>query len=266
MLTVAFILSTRRAGSTWLNAVLGSHAPAAGLGEYFRPFESRSHVSCRLCEADGRPECTHLNGIENVPIDDAFAFASRRLGKSVLIDASKLMHWAERFTQNPEIDARLIHLVRHPCGYLESEARRRPDELSATIANEWVMQNQSLENFIHHTGRPTYLASYDLLADFPELYFPPLCAFLGFRYDSRALRYWEFEHHGLGANGANSLYLRGRSVKAFVTGDDAYYDDLASGQTRADVRWKDRMSAREIEAATASPYAALMARRLAIRW
>jgi hypothetical protein len=266
MFTVAFILSTRRAGSTWLNAVLGSHAQAAGLGEYFRPFEMPGHVACRLCEADGLSACSKLHGIETVELEDAYAFAAQRLGKRVLIDCSKQLHWPEYFMYQRKIDARFIHLVRHPCGYVESELRRRPAESAETIAAEWAMQNRNIETFIRDSGRPGYLASYDLLADFPEIYFPGLCRFLGLAYDPDALRYWEFEHHGLGGNGANSLYLRDRTVKEYVTGDDAYYDGLEARPLSADVRWQQRLTAREIAVATASDYAKEMALRLAVSW
>jgi len=266
MLTVAFILSTRRAGSTWLNAVLGSHAPAAALGEYFRPFEMPGHVACRLCEGNGLAECIYLRGIEAVPLTDAYAFASERLGKNVLIDCSKQLHWPQYFMHRPDIDVRFIHLVRHPCGYLESERRRRPGDDVAAIAAEWAEQNRNIDRFSAHHGLPTYLASYDLLADFPEIYMPPLCRFLGFDFEPKALAYWNFEHHGLGGNGASSLYIRDRSVRAYVTGDDAHYARVADHPLAADTRWKRRLGADEIALATSSPYAAEMARRLTVRW
>ena len=266
MITVAFILSTRRAGSTWLNAVLGSHRKTAALGEYFRPFEMPGHTPCRLCEADGLEGCTKLGGIASVAPRDAFAFASDRLGKRILIDCSKQQHWPELFFDDPEIDARFIHLVRHPCGYLESERRRRPDESATVIANEWVDQNRNTELFLRHAGRPSVLASYDLLADFPELYFPQLCRFLGFEYEPAMLRYWEVEHHGLGGNGATALYLRDRKRERFVTGDDAHYADLDTKPLRADDRWKKRLDVADIALATSSGYAKELAVRLAVTW
>jgi hypothetical protein len=266
MLTVAFILSTRRAGSTWLNVVLGSHSAAANLGEYSRPFEDRSHVECRLCEANGLAECTVLGGIEAIAIEYAYTFASARMEKNILIDCSKLIHWAERFMQRPGLDARLIHLVRHPCGYVEGEARRRPEEEPAKFIAEWIEQNTRFDTFIAQSGRPNYLVNYDKLADAPLTEFPALCEFIGFPFEPAALDYWNFEHHGLGGNGANSIYLRNRKVKNYVTGDDEYYADLASRSTAADVRWRNRLPADVCEAAISSDYAQSMARRLEVSW
>ena len=71
-------------------------------------------------------------------------------------------------------------------------------------------------------------ASNERLADEPALTFPALCDFLGFAFEPAALMYWNVEHHGLGGNGACSLYLRGRKVKKFRTGDDAFYATLAA--------------------------------------
>ena len=266
MLTVAFILSTRRAGSTWLNVVLGSHSSTGNLGEYSRPFEDRSHVACRLCEANGLAECTVLSGIETVDADDAFTFASARMGKNILVECAKSIHWAERFIHRPDLDARLIHLVRHPCGYVESEMRRRPEVEPAVFIDEWVVQNGWFDDFMAQSGRPNYLVNYDALADAPLREFPGLCEFIGFPFEPQALEYWNFEHHGLGGNGANSIYLQGRKVRKYITGDDAYYAALASHPIAADTRWRERLPAGVCVTATSSNYARSMAHRLGVAW
>ena len=241
MLTVGFILGTRRSGSTWLNTVLGSHAGTAALGEYSRTFTVPSHIACRLCEAEGLPSCRFLHGIEKVPAESAYEFAAERLNRSILIECSKLLDWPNRFLKCGTIDARFIHIARHPAGYYESERRRRPGDSIEAICAEWIEQNRNIGNYLHTSGRPSMLVSYELLADFPEVYFPPLCRFLGFEYDQRALRYWEFEHHG-------------------------QCPTLLEKPLGADVRWKGTLTPAQITVATASPYAGEMAKRLALRW
>lgn len=259
------ILSTRRSGSTWLNCVLGSHASVANLGEYFRPFENRAHVACRLCEADGLPECRVLHGIASVPVEEAYDFAAARTGKAILVECSKLLHWPLAFVNRPGLDVRFIHLVRNPCGYIESEQRRR-DATTAELIEEWTEQNRYIETFVNNIGRPHVLASYERLADEPDASFPPLCDFLGFSFEPAALAYWNFEHHGLGGNGACSLYLRGRKVQKFRTGDDAFYAALAGQATHADERWRTRLDAHAQHAALTAPYAREMAERLRVNW
>ena len=105
-----------------------------------------------------------------------------------------------------------------------------------------------------------------MLANAPELEFPKLCRFVGFPFEPQALEYWQFEHHGLGGNGANSVYLRDRKVQKYITGDDPYYADLESRPVAADVRWRERLSADVCDAAVSSDYAQSMARRLGVKW
>lgn len=259
--TVAFILSARRSGSTWLNLVLGSHGWAMNLGEYHRPFTMPGHVACRLCEADGLKDCTVLGGIERVARDDAFHFAALRSGKPVLIDASKDLDWCRHFLAVEGIDARLIHLVRHPCGYVESEGRR--SKLSpAELLAEWESVNRGIEAFIAAADVPAMLADYDDLADAPERFVPPLCEFLGHPFEPAALAYWNFPHHGLGGNGAASVYLRKHPNGTFITGDDAFYAGMEERPTAADRRWMERLPRDFCRMAVATPYAGELARRL----
>lgn len=263
--TVVFILSTRRAGSTWLNLVLGSHTWAANLGEYMKIFIDPGHVTCRLCEAEGLAACTVLHGVEQVARADAYAFAAQRLPGRVLVDASKRPEWATLFVGRDHVDARLVHLVRHPAGFVESQRRRTAlsdDELIA----DWERKNAEIDAFVAHSGAPNILVSYEDLADAPERTFPALCDFAGGAFEADALRYWEVPHHGLGANGAASLYLRGRARAEYTTGDDAYYDARVGVPTGSDTRWMQRLPADVVHRAIATPYAQEMARRLGRSW
>lgn len=235
--TVAFILSLQRSGSTWLNLVLGSHSWAANVGEYRRIFTIPGHVVCRLCEADGLSECRLLHGAADVPAEAAYHFAAERLGRDVIVDASKRLDWCARFLERPDLDVRLIHLVRHPCGFVASQGRREPGKSPDDLFREWASGNRAIAEFAGSSGLAHTMCSYDDLADHPETTFPALCRFLGHAYEPGALRYWKFAHHGLGGNGAASLYLRGRRVRNFDTGDDAYYEELLDEDVRSDRRW-----------------------------
>jgi len=264
-ITVVFILSTRRAGSTWLNNVLGSHSWATSLGEYCRPFFDRAHVACRLCEADGLDRCTVLHGIEHVPRGEAFHFAAARTGHRVLVDASKRLDWSADFIGRPDLDVRLLHLVRHPCGYVESEMRRSPEALPDALVDEWDRTNRDIARFIESSGRLTLSASYEALAAEPGRYFPPICEWLGGAYEPRALAYWASPNHGLGANGASSLYLRGRPNKQYITGDDAYYDALFDARrTGVDERWRERLPPEFCRRVVASPRVSQIMHRLGV--
>ena len=106
--------------------------------------------------------------------------------------------------------------------------------------------------------------TYEALAAEPERAFPPLCAWLGGSWEPRALAYWESPCHGLGANGASSLYLRTRPHKHYRTGDDAYYDALfETRRTVVDERWRERLPPEFCRRAVASPEVAEIAAHVA---
>jgi hypothetical protein len=261
-ITVVFILGTRRSGSNWLNLVLGSCSSAYNLGEYGRPWVTPGHVACRLCEADGRPQCTMLHGIETVARKDAFHFAAARSNRRILIDCSRSIEWCREFLGRADIAVRLVHLVRHPCGYVEAEWRREPHLSLDQIFAEWESINLQIDEFLANSGVPHTLACYDDLADVPAEHFPALCRFIGMPWEKAALRYWDFSHHGLGGNGSNSLYLRGRKVINFITADDEFYEDLKHRPLAADCRFRERLPAEFRRRAVIHPYTRSLRERL----
>jgi hypothetical protein len=241
-LTVVFILSGSRSGSTWLSLVLGNHDWAMNLGEYWRFFLPPADGACRFCQAMGAAECSVLYGIDNIRHEDAFHFAAERSGKQVIVDASKRLDWCRQFVDRDDMDIRLVHLVRHPCGYVESEGRRQPEVSHAALLDDWVLLNRRIEEFIAQSGRPSCLVCYDDLADDPKTNFPPLCAFIGHPWNRASLEYWKVPHHGLGGNGAATVYLRKHRPGMGETGDDAFYAGIETRPTTSDTRWRDRLS------------------------
>ena len=71
---VIYIASHLFSGSTWLSYVLGSHPQAATLGEHHRRFEGRRDIDCRHCQLRGLPSCEVLDGINAVPLAEAYSF------------------------------------------------------------------------------------------------------------------------------------------------------------------------------------------------
>jgi hypothetical protein len=262
MLEVGFILSASRSGSTWLNLVLGSHSWSSCLGEYWRPFHIPGFLVCNLCDANGLAECTSLHGIEKVARSEAFHFAAARMRKPVLIDASKRVAWATEFVDRDDIDARLIHLIRHPCGFAESFGRRYVDLSVEQIFDHWEQTNRAITDFIGRVDKPSIMVCYDDLADDPQRYFPPLCSFLGYQWESTSLRFWETAHHGPGGGGASSFFLRGRRRTNYRTGDDAFYEEIKDRPLSADRRWKTRLPTEMCRTLIEQPYARELARVL----
>lgn len=259
---VVFILSANRSGSTWLNLVLGSHSWAANVGEFYRPFLFPGHVICRLCEAEELPSCTVLAGLESVSAERAYHFAAERFGRGCIVDASKRLDWCARFLARDDLSVRLVHLVRHPAGYVASELIRRPHEMPSSLFDEWRRINGEIEEFTAASGRPHMVVAYDDLADAPHEEMPRLCTFAGGEFEPAALEYWRFPHHGLGANGAASLYLAGRKRRNWERSEDAFYEAAKQRPVRADTRWAERLPADECERMLDHPYVAQLRARI----
>jgi hypothetical protein len=241
--TVVFILSEVRSGSTWLSYVLGSHPGVAHLGEYHRPFTYPGHVACRLCEAKGRAECEVLHGIENVPREYAYDFAFERFRQPILCDATKAPEWMANFLGHDRYQVKAVHLMRDPRGWFASQRRREPMSSEAAI-QRWVDTNNQIIDFVAAYRIACCSVFYDELTVRPEQYFPPLSSFIGSHYDRSVLEYWDYEHHGLGGNGA-ALSVIGKYQRANVTtGDDSFYQVRAQKRFH-DARWRTQLSRKE---------------------
>ena len=267
-ITVVFILSASRSGSTWLNLVLGSSSWALNLGEYHRPWDLPGDrgSSCFMCAADGLPDCSLLHGIEHISKRNCFHFASYRSGKRIIIDSSKILDWCSTFLNDDRITKRFIHLVRHPSGYVESDSRRAPHLSHDELLDQWEFENKRISEFTTRYLDSSTLACYDALADEPSTYFPKICSFIGHLWEPEALLYWKFPHHEFAGNGAASVYLRGRKEAFFVTGDDAYYEKISARNVSADTRFRERLSLEFRSKAVAKPYSQRLMRELGVQW
>ena len=242
--TVVFIICEKRSGSTWLSFVLGSHASAVCLGEYYRFFTSMDLAICSLCHGKGKKECEVLYGIHKKKPDEAFDFAFERTKKNILIDNSKETGWADKFLYHDRFQAKLIHLVREPRGWFASE-KRRTEMSVADAMQRWLGNNANIKNFIEKNQAQHMLVFYDDLAREPKRYFPQLCDFIGMPFETTALEYWNFQHHGPGGNGAAYDVIGQYPNSILITGDDKYYQQK-SKQPFYDQRWKKHLNTEQI--------------------
>ena len=232
--------------------VLGSHSWAASVGEFYRPFYIPGHTACRLCEAKGLSECEVLGDISDVPKEHAMHHAAQNFGVNTIIDSSKKIEWVETFRNRTDIEVFVIHLIRHPCGYVASRLRRRDSETPEEALYEWATRNQEIRDFALGFGENAITMSYESLALDTENSFTELTRFIGGKFENQALRYWEFEHHGLGGNGANFAYLKKLPNAVFVTGDQKYYEGISGREHVYDERWRSELDAAVISACASS--------------
>jgi len=237
---VAFIVSTNRAGSTWLSLVLGSHAWASYVGEYSRYWEN-SNLKCNLCVSRGKEDCELFEGVRAIAPEAAHRFAQACTNASVIVDASKTSSWARQSARNGNIDARLIFLYCHPCKYVASVIRRDENSIDGAFS-DWKNQNKKLLSFVKKSPLPAIAVNYEQLAANPERDFPGICKFLwGNDFEKEALIYWQYEHHGLGGTGANSMYLKKYERGLYITNDDNWYNSLYDNPLQVDERWKTEL-------------------------
>jgi hypothetical protein len=243
-----FVLSSPHSGSTWVGYVLGSTSKSAFLGEFYRAWDDQARVPCTLCATRGLDACSVLHGAELLPDIDAFRFAARRTGASVLVDNSKTTSWAAKFINSPELDCRFVHVLKDPRGWIASMKRRHEITLDDALA-EWRRQNASFANFARLAGPKATTVCYDLLALRAKPSWKRLFRFCGLPFEEQALRYWETEHHGFAANGASDALVKtvaGQPPSHFQTGDDVFYE-RNSQQEFYDDRWRESLTKQEQE-------------------
>lgn len=246
--TVAFILSTGRAGSTWVSYVLGSNEKSAFLGEYFRCFSDWDGPDCNYCHAKGFGHCQVLGDLGGVSEDEAFSYAFNRFKKPLIVDCSKNKDWTDRFLGQKSFDIKLIYLIREPRGWYASQKKRHNWTLNEAI-KKWIASNNFIQTYVKEMfskhGIEHFTVFYDDLARWPEKSFGPLFEGLGLAFNERSLDYWNFEHHGPAGNGP-AFNLFGSFANAQVTtGDDAFYKENLYKQYY-DIRWKSELTSEEI--------------------
>jgi hypothetical protein len=229
--TVVFILSSTRSGSTWLALMLGSHSRACYAGELSKMFSSR-RAACALCEE---------RGVHCPVFDDAVAVGSKRIhqralertAKSILIDNSKSLAWAERHLAGDALQRKYVHLLRDPRAVVhawQTHGRAKGIE-------DWVQENDAIGSYIADHRLDHHVVTYDQLAAATGATLRPLCSWLGLDYEAGQVEYWRFEHHGAGRNGATAAFL-----ESYVAPDREFY---AANRRRPfrDRRWREQLDA-----------------------
>ena len=249
-----FITSETRSGSTWLSYMLGTHPQAAHLGEYYRPFLQRGHVSCRLCEGRGLSDCKILGNLSEIPISHAYGFALERYksyGIHTLIDCSKDLAWLDQIilagggSNDGSLPIKVIHLIRDPRGWIASERRRVPMTIDEAI-DRWQQHHRTTQQWIRAKGIPSICISYDQLCLEPERALRKLSKLIGAKQDFSQYEYWNKEHHGLGGNGAALNNLIHSPKATPTTGDDEFYQQKIH-KIFYDLRWKSETDSNQLD-------------------
>jgi hypothetical protein len=256
---VVFIGAAAHSGSTLLGFMLGSHPSIFHAGEanktqYFAdqsvPLKKRV---CKVCGTD----CVVWENLRVEPGQDLYEVLSRRSGRPIVFDSSKMVEWIKRQVAvlHGMTSLHLIVLSRDGRAVVNSRLRKQPEISAYKHATAWVDQMRDVEELALHWPGPVYRLRYEELALRPVPTLRALADFIGIAFDPVMADPWDSEQHPLGGNnGPLHLLLRKRVIGSgtgMLTPDGevcdwypahAYYSTHPQGIV-LDVRWKHEMSA-----------------------
>ena len=234
--TVVFILSADFSGSTYLALTLGSNSQTAYVGELYKMF-LHDPIPCRLCEERARP-CEVFHDVATTRPEDIHSLVLEKTRKRILVDNSKTISWSQAFLSEIRFQRKYIHLIRDPRGITFSrKLRDQPMDVPG-----WLKQNYAIREFLED-GRCDYrVITYNELAEETDRTMTDTCHWLGISFEPAQKRYWDFEHHGPGRNGATAAFLEN-----FISPDKPFYDEARKSEFH-DLRWRDGLDANTTQA------------------
>lgn len=203
--TVVFVASLYHSGSTLLDMLLGQHPRAVGLGEIYLQMKLGPTPRCSCGRATA--ECPFWGpvgaDVERVPVEDlsgrlrvVLAGFRKQFGQDrILVDSSKFTEALELVVGLPDVDVRVIHLVRDVRSWSTSlwdrdqrdrganpgaAARLRALSRGATARFvQWYVNNRRIEDFLEQRRLTAMRIGYEELSFYPKLVIPRLCEFIG---------------------------------------------------------------------------------------
>ena len=220
---IVYILSTNFAGSHLLSLQLGSHSQCASIGElhHFRRKHTR-YRACHSCVSDEK--CPLFKGLKEHSSSTFYDMIFRNLADydsavTTVIDNSKKVRWACRFTNRPGYTRKYIHLIRDPRALVrrwmitfnEKEKRKMRlktarrcwphawDILTGDEANvyvwDWLYENRQVADFIDRHKLDAKVVTYHDLVFKTDDVLSDLMEWMGLQYEPSQKEYWNYLHH-----------------------------------------------------------------------
>ena len=224
------------------------------LKAHFRGFNSKNKYILHLSRRYGSVQANiyqHLFDVTNA---------------QVLIDSSKPIPRIKRqlfpFWQWRQMKPYLLYITRDGRAITNSYLRKYPERGMDHFASQW--KTGTLEREAYFETFPEaqrYQLAYEDITTKPEVVVQELCRWLDLPYEPGMLQYWQQDHHMIAGNlGPRLLIFKyreqfgGDEIEHWseVNKDDkyvnqSYYDQL--GLTiRMDLRWKEELSAAQLDA------------------
>jgi hypothetical protein len=243
MTTVALVLSLSHSGSTLLDLILGGNSRCLGLGEVHNVLRmpparlvEKFGDTCtcgrttEACEFWG-PFTDWLAENSELPSSKKFAALLQHVdevfgGNRVVVDSSKKISVAETYRSLPDVELRVIHLLKDVRSYSVSQiekadpGRRHPLRSVATF-RAWHRKNRRIQKFVRANRIPHLQVGYEALCRRPDTAVRRICDFLGI----------EFE--------ADMVALRSQNSH-LITGNPLRHQPENRSRIKYDDRWLER--------------------------
>lgn len=212
---VVYIAGLGHSGSTLLDLVLGSHSRLVGLGEVDRTLEGPEFSGALKGQSPGcacgemLTQCPLWGAVrealEDHPSTDGHqryltllqAMQSLHGRQVIAVDSSKNLRALDELRTHPDLDVRVIFLVRDVRSFtvsaLDNSQRKRrtnpqyPSPSALATARDWYRQNRATREYLVRNRIPFMLLGYEELCMAPEASTRQLCTFLGLEWEPAML-------------------------------------------------------------------------------
>jgi len=249
---VVVIHSLSFTGTTWLNALLGSHERAFALGPPDRVWSLRGEGWDEACRVHGA-DCGFWPAFHRCydPDRNLFVQLAERSGRDYVVTNNPLADGAGRELAHPDVVQHHVRLVRDGRAIAASHARHQPGTSYLDAVTDFLYPAFSQFYFDPDDPDVLCLRYEDVVAD-PGVALARAGEFLGLDYPDSALRFYEHDHH-LTAGNAGLVYqirrAQGSQAGRFKSRD--FYGErfesmrAAGGSAIEDTRWQAELSRRD---------------------
>jgi hypothetical protein len=250
-ITVVAVEALSYSGTTWLNLVLGSHAKAFTLGPPDRVWRLRND-GFRGANLVWKDQDTFWKGFNDYwDRKENFLIALADYGQvtHIIMDGPS-EGFSSEVMNDPQLEIKRPLYLRDARAITASFARKNPtlSYLESILPSGWFYHSyQALRLTDGNEPRQVYYYE-DCVAE-PVKFLERIGPYIGLKYTSDALRFWEYDHHITSGNQGTLALLRlakGLPVNDFE-GHDFYRKQLERLQENylhgfIDERWKTELS------------------------
>ena len=244
---VCFVGGAGHSGSTLLGIALGSHPSVFYAGEARKSLflgDERKPLRKRVCKVCG-PECPVWGHLDRREGEDLYEALSRRTGRPIVVDSTKLPAWIEEQTTivvSRGVAVHLIYLARDGRAVLASQLRKYPDVSAHEHAQRWVKRIAETDALVARFPGGVSQVRYEDFATRPEEILRTLAGALGLEWDPQIMDPWHTEQHPLGGNAGTQSLIEGARTQVGgelgIAGEKrAYYENHPRGFV-LDQRWR----------------------------